>query len=389
MPKRKSRSAQRIRAALLLAAGALLIFVAAETWKLWRSDSGRVMLAARFGLGDPARVTSIVGREIRGGVVAAGVPADSIEESVTGAGVKWRVGLPAEVSPLQTNYSITRRIEAAGATVLSGTEKIGAHGETIVELRIGLSSRALHDVTLVRMPPSAEQRAAEPARLALVLYGFGEIPDQAESFFALPVPFAAAIVPGAPVSGRLFHAAHQHEREIVMHLPLEPIHYPQLNPGPGTILVTMNEARITGLLRRHFDQAGDVVAVANHMGSLATQDMAVMTAIERELARRNVPFLHVQPAAGAVCKPLAAKLGVAYQEPDVVLDAETRDTKSRALDQAWKAALDQARKRHHLVVMMRATPRVLTWLPQATMTKRLGEVNLVPLTAVIRKPVGL
>ena len=114
-----------------------------------------------------------------------------------------------------------------------------------------------------------------------------------------------------------------------------------------------------------------------------------MTAIERELARRNVPFLHVQPAAGAVCKPLAAKLGVAYQEPDVVLDAETRDAKSRALDQAWKAALDQARKRHHLVVMMRATPRVLTWLPQATMTKRLGEVNLVPLTAVIRKPVGL
>ena len=376
---------------LLFAAGAALLFGAAESWKLWRSDSGRMMLAARFGLGDPQRVTQIVGREIRRGLIAAGVPPDSIRESV-GAGdvaVRWQVGLNPRSSLLQTNYAVSRRVADAGAEVLAGRERVGAHGETIVTLRIGLPRRALHELALVRAPRGAESSSPEPARLALVLYGFGEEPDRAALFFELPVPFAVAVVPGAAASVRLFHAAHDRAREVVMHLPLEPINYPQVNPGPGTVLVTMNEPRITGLLRRDFDQAGAVVAVANHMGSLATQDMSVMTAVYRELNRRRLPFLHVQPAAGAVCKSLASSLGVVYEEPDLVLDAEARDVNPKRLEERWKHALQQARAHGQLVVMIRATPQLLTWLPRATQPAKLGDVNLVPLSAVIRRPVTL
>ena len=386
MPKRKKSTSSRLRAALFLLAAAALVFAAAETWKLWRSDSGRVLLAARFGIGDPARVTQIVGREIRRGLAAAGVPADSIAESAGDPGVRWRVGLPSEASLLQTNYAVTRRVEEAGAEVLSGVERAGPHGEPVVRLRIGLPGRPLHDVTLVRIPRSAADRATEPARLALVIYGFGADPAEAEQVFALPVPFAVAVVPGAPTSGRLFRAAHARAREVVMHLPLEPVNYPQVNPGPGTVLVTMNEPRITGLLRRHFDQAGPVVAVANHMGSLATQDMAVMTAVYRELSRRHVPFFEVNRAAGSVCKSLASRLGAAYDEPDVMLDAGTR---AAALDRDWNAALKEARARGHLIVMIRATPELNAWLPHATSAKRLAGVNLVPLTSVMRRPMAL
>ena len=81
MPRRKKKPGfVPLSVALLLATGAALLFLGGELWKLGRSDSGRILLAARFGLGDPARVTQIVGREIRlnGNVhVVAGVlPAD-------------------------------------------------------------------------------------------------------------------------------------------------------------------------------------------------------------------------------------------------------------------------------------------------------------------------
>jgi polysaccharide deacetylase 2 family uncharacterized protein YibQ len=132
-----------------------------------------------------------------------------------------------------------------------------------------------------------------------------------------------------------------------------------------------------------------VVAVANHMGSLATQDMSVMTAVYHELNRRRLPFLHVQPAAGAVCKSLASTLGVVYEEPDVVLDAEARDANLKRLDERWKTALKQAHARGRLVVLIRATPQLLTWLPRAAQPKRLGDVNLVPLSAVIHRPATL
>ena len=132
-----------------------------------------------------------------------------------------------------------------------------------------------------------------------------------------------------------------------------------------------------------------MVAVANHAGSLATQDMAVMTALYHELKRRGLPFLHVEPAAGAVCKSLASDLGVGYQEPDAVLDAEPRAAKSRALDARWKQVLAEARERRRLLVMIRATPRLLAWLPGATTAKKLEGVSLVPLSSVLKRPMAL
>lgn len=390
MPKRKRKShLPSARTVILLAAGAALVFLAGEAWKLARSDSGRVLLAARFGFGDRARITQIVGREIRRGLLASGVAPDSIREQVgTGeVAVIWRVGLRPDASLIQTNYAISQFMTTAGAEVLEGVERAGARGETVVTLRVGLPRRPMHEVRLVRARPPLEGEAREPARLALVLYGFGEVADQADAWFALPVPYAATLLPATPASARLFQSAARHQREIVLHLPLEPLRYPHVDPGPGTVLVTMNPSRVTALVRRHLDQAGAVVAVANHMGSLATQDMTVMSAIFRELKRRGLPFLHVRPAAGAVCRSLASSIGVIYLEPDVVLDAEPRGPGTHALDQGWDAALAQARARGHLVVMMRATPLLRGWLPAAASARRLEGVDLVPLSALIRRPI--
>ncbi len=392
MPKRKSESRISARKALLLAAAALTVFLAGEAWNLARSDAGRILLAGRLGLGDPAQVTRIVGREIHRGLDALGIPRDSIRESVSQGGpapVRWRVGLRPDASLLQTNYAITRCVEEHGAAVLSGRESFGRQGESLVTLLVGLPRRPTHEVVLVRPLPVRGEKPDEPARLALVLYGFDEDPDRAPAAFALRLPFAVAIVPGGPASGRLFREARDRDREVVLHLPLEPLNYPQSNPGPGTVLVTMSEARITGLLRRHLAQSGSVVAVANDAGSLATQDMSVMTALYRELARRHLPFLHMQPAAGSVCRTLAGDLGVTYQEPDAVMDAEARAAKPAALDRRWKQLLKQARDRGRLMVMVRATPQVMAWLPGALAAKRLEGVGLVPLTAVLRRPVAL
>jgi polysaccharide deacetylase 2 family uncharacterized protein YibQ len=392
MSRRKKKPGfMPLSVALLLAAGAALLFLGGELWKLSRSDSGRVLLAARFGLGDPARVTQTVGREIRRGLLAAGVPADSIRESVGqhAATVVWDVGLRPEMSLFQTNDAITRCVTSVGAEVISGAERAGSAGETVVTLRIGLSRRVFHEVRLLRRPRIPGSTPRETVRLAIVLYDFPASEERAEAEIATPVPFAAALEPGGPTSARLFHAAAARRREIVLHLPLEPLHYPQVNPGPGTILVTMNEPRITGLVRRHLEQAGSVVAVANDMGSLATQDMTVMTAVFRELKRQNLPFVHMQPAAGAVCRPLAARLGVGYLEPDMIFDELPGPGVARRLDERWKKALAMARARGRLLVMMRATPTLIAWLPGATSLRRLEGVNLVPLSSLVRKPMTL
>src|SRR5207249_7467198 len=252
-------------------------------------------------------------------------------------------------SLLHANVARTRALERRGARVLSGRESMGPLGESIVTLVVGLPGRPTHRVLLVRGGMPAGEDSPRVSRLAVVLYGFGDDEALASQFLALPVPFAVALPPGAKSSAPLFKAAHDRRREVVLHLPLEPINYPQVNPGPGTILVTMKPTQIGGLMRRYLERAGPVAAVANHMGSLATQDMTVMSAVYRELHRQRVPFLHMTPAAGAVCKPLASELGVSYEEPDAVIDYEARSPKPVLLDRRWRDVLSETRTRGHTV----------------------------------------
>jgi polysaccharide deacetylase 2 family uncharacterized protein YibQ len=242
---------------------------------------------------------------------------------------------------------------------------------------------------MVKGGQPAGEEAPRVSMLAVVLYGFGDDEALANRCIALPAPFAVAIPPATKTSAAYFKAAHDHRHEVVLQLPLEPINYPQINPGPGTLLVTMSPTQIAGLVHRYVDQAHPVIAVSNHMGSLATQDMAVMTAVFRELRRNSLPFVHVSPAAGAVCKDLAANLGVAYNEPDEIVESEPRQADGKALAKRWSAIIDEARDREKMTVWVRATPLTASWLGGALGGKLPPGVRIVPLSAVIRKPIAL
>lgn len=392
MPKRTRKSAHgSLRAVAVLAITTLVLLAGGQVWLYLRSDPGRLWLARTLGWGDPAQVTRLVGSQIRRGLKAAEIPRDSVHEQVpaTGSRVRWRVGIAPEASLLETNYAITKCLRDGGSDVFSGREQTGNHGETLVTLVAGIGRRTTHEVVLSRPGARPAGAGIPEARIALVLYGFGDDPEAARSFFALPQPFAVALPPGTSWSASTFRAAREVNREVVLQLPLEPINYPQVNPGPGAILVTMKPLKIAGLVRHYLDEAGPVSAVANHMGSLATQDMEVMRAVYSELKRRRLPFLHVEPAAGAVCKPLAADLGVEYDQPDVVIDDEARAKDTKRLDKRWDQVLALARARGQATVMLRATPLTRDWLARGLARKRLGDIDVVPLESLLRRPAAL
>jgi polysaccharide deacetylase 2 family uncharacterized protein YibQ len=392
MPKTKPKDSVSFRGSIILAVTALVLFVAGEATILARTDAGRLTTARWFGAGDEARATQIVGRQLHRALEAAGVLPDSVHETVAARGtprVHWRVGLTPGASALQVNYAITRTLETQGGAVFSGREEPSADGQRVV-LVVGAGETPTHEVALARPArPEPGQRGPAGGRLALILYGFGDTPESALPWFGIPRPFAVALPAGRPTSETVFHAAREKGREIVLHLPLEPINYPQVSPGPGAVLVTMKPSHVTALTRKYLDQAGPVSAVANLMGSMATQDMTVMTAVFRTLRERSVPFLHVTPAAGAVCRSLASDVGVEYTEPDAVIDVETRGKDRRALEKRWARVLDDVRRRGHAIVMLRASDLTREWLPEALTPKRLSGVEIVPVAAVVRRPLPL
>lgn len=398
MPRRASKGLARLPGCLLLI-GVLAVVAFLGSALLLRGGPRKLAHSLRSTVGrfshpadSEAETTRRMSRAIREGLRAAGIPADSIRDRVVDSGpaaLAWRAGLPPDRSLLQANYAVSHRVEEAGGRVISGHEAPGPRGSMVVTLLLGIGNRTTHELTLVRFPQTGQTaRRAGPARLAVVVYGFQD-PAQAKAFFALQASFAVALPPGSDQSPALFRAARAARRETVLHLPLEPINYPQVNPGPGTVLVSLPPARITGVTRRYLDQASPVVAVANHMGSLATQDAAVMTAVFEELKRRQLPFIHVDPVPGAVCRALAGQMGIVYDRPGAKLDDEAKPGHEKALRKAWQDVLARAREHGTMMVWVRATPATRAWLPQALSPRALGDVRVAPLSAVIRRPAEL
>ena len=393
MVKRRS-SAKGNRAPFLVGAivvGALLLFLAGELFVWATSDSGRLAVWRHLHMGDRPHAVRIIGRRIEQGLERASVPKSAIESEPRdgdGPSLAWVVPLPRGTPPLLVNHLITRAVESVGANVLSGRETPTAKGGLTVTLLVGVPGRPTHEVKLVRAAEPEEGAPEEAARLALLLIASEDDDSLLVAAIARPEVFSV----GAPATGSgksaPLRAAHERRRDVVLFMPMEPENYPRVNPGPATLLVNMPAGRIGQSLRREIEVASPVVAVANLMGSFATQDEPFMTAVYEELRRAQLPFLHVGAVPRAVCRPLAASVGAAYDEPDFVIDGEARRGDVRSLDRAWNEALSRARDRGHALVLLRVTRRSAPWLERAFDPKRLGGVELVPISSVIRRPQG-
>lgn len=393
MPKRRpSSSAKHGRVPLVLglfAALALLLFGGGELFAFARSDAGRFLLWRHLHVGDRAHAIRIVGRHVREGLAAARIPAARVREEVVPAGhgpaVRWRVELPDDGSPTQVNYAVTQAVEKLGAEVLTGRETRGKDGALTVTMTLGLPGRPTHELVLVREGVPAESAAARESRVAIVLFGLADDPESARALLGRGEPFAVI----APAIGReretILKLARASRRELVLQVPMEPEDYPRANPGPGTLLVNMPAGRIGKLTREYLQQAAPVAAVANLQGSFAAQDEPFMTAFYRELKREGVSFLHLSPPTRSVARTVAAKLGVAYDEPDAILDDETRASSPKALARAWAATLERTRGRQQAVVLLRATPTSVRWAREALTAKQLGDARIVPLSSVLHR----
>ena len=393
MPKRRSASREN-RAPFILgivAAAALLLFLAGELFAWATSDYGRLAMYRWLQIGDRAQAVRLVGKRIEEGLERARVPASAVQTRIVGGSdpqMRWTVTLEREGAPLLVNHAITRALEAGGAQVLSGKERAGKDGELVVSLLIGVPGHPTHALDIVRPARPDDDAPRERGKLALLLFAAAEDESLLLATIARDEVFAVAVPATGASKSPVLRASHEWRREVVLFMPMEPENYPRVNPGPATLLVNMSPGRIEQSLRRELELASPAVAVANLMGSFATQDESFMTAVYEELKRAHLPFLHVNGVPRSVCRVLASRVGAAYDEPDVMLDAETRRGDAKALDQAWSAAVKRAQERGSAIVMLRVNARSAPWLERAFTAKRLEGVVLSPLSSVIRRPMA-
>lgn len=168
-------------------------------------------------------------------------------------------------------------------------------------------------------------------RAAIVIDDLGQDLEAARKLLELPYPLTISVLPHLRHSVKTAGEAHRAGREVILHLPMEPRPGATVTAGQGVIMVGMPAADVARIVRADADSVPHIMGVNNHMGSRATADPALMTAVMQVLAERRLYFLDSRTTAGSVALDVARRMGVPAFYRSVFLDE--KETVAYTLEQ--------------------------------------------------------
>jgi polysaccharide deacetylase 2 family uncharacterized protein YibQ len=169
-------------------------------------------------------------------------------------------------------------------------------------------------------------------RIVVIIDDAGNDLSPLQRFLEFPGPLTIAVLPQLPYSTEAARRAHAAGKEVMLHLPLEPLG--NENPGPGALEVSFDRYRIRETLERDFKTVPFARGVNNHMGSKATQDPMVMDALFAYLNDKNLYFVDSRTTAASLGKEYAGRYGVNMTERTYFLDnAPVKSEVTRVLNE--------------------------------------------------------
>ncbi len=219
----------------------------------------------------------------------------------------------------------------------------------------------------------------QPPIVAIIIDDIGYDRPVARQLLALDVPLTFSILPYAPHSRQLADEARSKGLEIMLHLPLEPNEFPDVDPGPGALLSRMTPDELIGQLGENLDLLPGLKGVNNHMGSRISTSPEQMRQIFSILKKRGLYYIDSRTTADTVAQPSAQLLQLPFAERDIFIDhfedeAFIRSQLGKLIDRAQEQGYAVGIAHPHAI-----THKVLSeFLP-----KLKKKVELVPASMVV------
>lgn len=166
----------------------------------------------------------------------------------------------------------------------------------------------------VKMP----QTLSKPM-IALVIDDLGLDRKRTDQTLALKAPLTMAFIPYAKNLKKQTATAKANGHELLVHLPMEPLNK-KIDAGPNHLHTHLAHEDLLDRIHWNLERFEGYVGVNNHMGSLATTDTAVMSALMTELRKREMLFLDSRTNPKSIATDLAGKEGVPFAVRNVFLD---------------------------------------------------------------------
>ncbi len=156
--------------------------------------------------------------------------------------------------------------------------------------------------------------------VAIIIDDIGFDKKMAYDLSALDKNITFSVLPYAPFGKAIAERLHKEGIHIMLHLPMEPVEYPKINPGPGAILAGMSPDQVLGQVRKDIGMVPYIQGVNNHMGSRITTMSDKMRQIFTILKEKKLFFIDSRTSKDSVCRPCAGLFRIPFAQRDVFLD---------------------------------------------------------------------
>jgi polysaccharide deacetylase 2 family uncharacterized protein YibQ len=157
-------------------------------------------------------------------------------------------------------------------------------------------------------------------RIAVIIDDVGYPSEMLEQYFWFEGKLSFSVLPFLEKSSDHARLLHEHGFEILVHIPMEPVDYPAIDPGPNALLLTDARRTVEQKIWMMIRENPYAVGANNHMGSRATQDPEMMLWTMSVLGQAGFYFIDsvTSPKTCAFNYALQEKLPAARR--DVFLD---------------------------------------------------------------------
>jgi polysaccharide deacetylase 2 family uncharacterized protein YibQ len=233
----------------------------------------------------------------------------------------------------------------------------------------------------VRKPlvPPAVKTTRERPKVAIIIDDLGHDPQTAQKFMDLDAVLTFSILPYGPYHRQIADAVYAKGFETMLHLPMEPVEYPHIDPGKGALLTAMTPDQLIEQLNKNLEEVPYAKGVNNHMGSRMTTSSTQLYQIFTILKKRDLFFIDSRTTAETLCKPSARLFQLTFSQRDVFLDNVQQDKAvRRQLDQLLQIA-----ESHGEAIGIAHPHEVTVDVLREMLPEIRKKVDLVPASAVV------
>ena len=191
-----------------------------------------------------------------------------------------------------------------------------------------------------------------------------------------------AILPLLSHSHEAAEAAHQANREILLHLPMEPRSYPEDKPGAGALFTDMSDEEVVIQLEKNLSSVPYATGVNNHMGSKFMSDEEKLTIVFKQLKIRNLFFIDSRTTHDSKAVAASQKVHLTIASRRIFLDNE-RDY-SKIYQILMDVALTPAGGAP-VIVIGHPHPETIRALQDANKVFREKGIMIIPVSELMKK----